>query len=376
MRRLLSVLLVVMFGCSSGSSSVATSSRCIDDSNCAAGQTCEVESGNCVDGIGRDNHLTGKLTCRVGALTPADGVALGEIFVTGAIAGKRIELSIATGCEIQGSLIAVALNGKHNAGNASAGLTVPKSIAARTGEFVVDPYAFFLTEEHAFLYVTQIAGDHVAPTDPTIAYSLSGTGNVTGAATKDGDLLSLTIDVELALPAETRACVSTCVSQADCGTGAGRSSIDYPECTELWEGGPRSCQMLCEKGTDGKSCSANGGHCTVAYCHRATCDGVTTTDDCSKLGAEDCSTCCDLKNANAGDDNFDRMIQACGCEASAPCNADCAKACTTSDVAAFSKCSDCLTSDSAKACRTEVLTKCKGIPACDAYFTCLNACPA
>jgi hypothetical protein len=196
---------------------------------------------------------------------------------------------------------------------------------------------------------------------------------VKAGATKKGDVLEISLDLDLALPKEIQACDASCVSQADCGVGAGSEGFDYPVCEEDYEGGPRVCRILCD--ASGAGCTAHGGHCSGPACTRKGCGDLSGGVDCKTLDATNCDTCCDLKNAEANTQNLALIVDTCGCAAGSPCESECKPTCTKHDVGSYEACLNCLTTDAAHTCFTAALKKCAADPACSAYHECVNACP-
>lgn len=363
-------------GCGSGGSSdIAVASRCDDDSSCPVGWSCDRATSTCVEGLLEDDYLRGRVTCTLGAVSSEAGPALGDVFVTGAVGGRAVEISVATGCERDGDWIDVALSGNGSTGRWALAFNLPRIYAATAGDYTIDPYANWASSRHAMFYLQRVVGDRPSATrDEYVAYSVSGVVSVTTAATTNGQTLSLTVDAKVARPKPVQACEATCVSQADCGAGTGIDGWDFPSCYEEYVGAPRSCTLGCEKGSDGSACAAAGGTCAVLRCSRKGCGDLAPGLDCASLAKDDCEVCCDLRSQRAGAQNLDEIVLACGCASGSPCEAECGPACTSHDPDLFSTCVGCLTSSKAKSCFDGVVKKCAADTSCTAYQECVSRC--
>jgi hypothetical protein len=367
-------------GCGGGSNggSVVVSTSCTTDFNCPPDQTCDVKAEMCVDGVAQDNHLMGQVQFILGALVPADaGPNTGAVAVSGSLGGQRLEISAATAGNIDASdpaLIDVALQGETTNDHLVLGFYLPTAIAARTGPFVIDPYASYATDDHAYFFITKTVGAHPDPTtDPFVAYSVAGTGSITAAATRDGQTLSMTLDATLQAPGAVRPCVSTCTSQADCGAVAGGTEgVDYPQCFEEWDGGPKLCDAWQCGVTGTAACGAAGGTCVNALCLQPLCSNLVPGSECATLTQQNCSVCCN-ERSQGGQVTFNRLLyETCGCQSGAACESQCSAACGD-DPSGSIACSNCV--ESSDACISSVVKACAGHADCNAFLGCQQGCP-
>ena len=372
---------IVETGCSGGSGQaiVAMSTTCTSDFNCPPDQTCDLPTGACVDGVVEDNHLSGSVQFILGALAPADaGPNTGAVAVSGSIGGQRLEISAATSGIIDTddpAVILVALEGETTNDRLALGLYLPSAVAARTGSFTIDPYASYATDNHAYFFITKTVGAHPeAATDPVVAYSVSGTGSITMAASQNGQTLSMTLDAKLQAPGPVNPCVSTCVSQADCGAVAGGTEgVDYPQCFEEWDGGPKLCDTWLCGGTGTAACGAGGGMCVNSVCMQPVCTNLVPGSECTTLTAQNCSVCCNEKS-QGGQITFNRLLYAmCGCQSGAACESQCAAACGN-DPDGISACTSCV--EGSSTCISQVVQACAGYADCNAFLSCQEGCPS
>jgi hypothetical protein len=347
---------------------------CTSDFDCPVDQSCGA-TGSCVDGISEDNHLSGTIAVVFDALVAPDaGLNLGAVAVSGAIGGSKVEFSKASAAETDpGSpdVVDVVVSGQGASGPLALSFVVPADVAARTGGFTIDPVVNYASDEHAYLYVSEDLGD--GGTGAVVAYSLSGQGTITGAATEAGQMLTLSIDVSLALPQAVPPCRAICTSQADCGqiTG-GTAGLDYPQCYEEWPGGIRLCERVCiGKGT--AACGAAGGECELGICYWPRCNDQPPAGTCSPLTANNCQFCCDQQSLGAGEIFNADLYAQCACSASAPCGGTCASACADPSTDP-SACLSCVGA-STDSCLTDVVKTCASSASCNTYLSCQDSCP-
>lgn len=349
---------------------------CKTDFECAPGKSCA--DGACADGEGPDDHLAGVIQCVYGEAekpddTPAD---LGDFYVSGRIGGEKVEISRAGGCSISGKTITVVGIGQ----NKSAVKRVLELYAsgADLGAAGVHPLdAYYFSDDEAFDTARSI-GLVVDENKVGIAYGLSGKLVVETAATKNGDVLRVRLDMNLARPvANPPKCIGPCTTQADCG--AARESdegMTVPSCQAVVVGGPRECSYFCIDPRGQKGCAAAGGKCGLT-CALPRCGAAPP--ECDPLPTKDsflCTHCCGAKNGNGFDLFVADLLQTCGCPTSAACAKECKPLCdNAAEYAQLKACSDCLFGTAAKPCRTGVLKKCQADKNCSGYFDCSEACP-
>jgi hypothetical protein len=375
----LSLLLVGASCGSGGGSTVVIAETCHSDFDCPPDRSCNTQAGQCVAGIVQANHLSGTIRFILGALVPADaGPNTGNLAVSGNLGSERIELSSATGGEIDSAdpaVLSIALEGESKTGRIAMALSFPSDFAARAGPFSIDPYVSYATNEHVYFVITRVAGAAPAPTDPVLAYSVGGTGAVVSAASRNGQTLAMTIDAALQPPRSgVLPCISACTSQADCGTATnGVEGIDYPQCFESWDGGPRLCDSWECGGTGTAACRAAGGLCVNALCDQPLCAGLALPTSCNTLTQQNCQVCCN-EESQGGETTFERLLFAtCACGADAPCASQCTTACA-SDPKGASACETCVFATGA--CVSNVMSACAAYPDCSAYLACQSRCPS
>ncbi len=355
---------------------------CENDFQCPPGSSCDRLTSQCVDGMPRDNYVSGKLSCRLN--TVADpGTELGSAYVSGALSGTKLEFTMSSGCETDPSsgLTFVVLRGRNQppqAGQAfsdvAVGLNVPTALTAGTGQAPLAPWVTYQDDKPRAMAVLWNMGDK-----RTIAYGESGIVNVTVAAVESGNVLELTLDLQIRAPQAAVNCSAWCDSQADCGGGpTDGEGTAYPVCYEEWDGGPRRCTQFCV-GEGVNRCLSAGGLCDGTQCALPYCgQGVPSYCDATPLDDAVCDFCCNEQSQGGADFLAAQFMKPhCMCNPGAPCEQACVGYCANSGLMSDDEaCWSCVTSLSDKSCISAAAGDCFDDPMCTAYMDCLDArCP-
>jgi hypothetical protein len=321
----------------------------------------------------RDNFLSGTLECRIQTKAEAANVELGVVRLSGAVSGKKLELSQTAKCidfgdgGLQFGILGradVAVEGR---------MTIPNKSWDSLDSLTLDPFMSLASERVPVIFSLVESRPKGVP-EPTIAYGRSGTIVFERFPTTEDPTLGVRLEIELAPTQPIPRCSGkVCETQADCGMVPDAvGGYAFPSCVELTEGGVRHCRHFCRNDAD---CASAGGDCSFGLCVTPWCEGQEKPAACNGATRLSCEHCCELETGGAGIRHFfEKLYPRCACAVDAPCREECAGVCTTGVEADAGACLDCVRGDQGKTCKAAVDDECRADPACLAYMRCADKC--
>lgn len=244
----------ISLGCSSSEQSGihgGSSNTCKTDFDCIQGQTCDPSSGQCKEGVTRDNHLSGTITCPLE--DPAAQVGLGDIFVSGAFQGTAMEFSIKVDCLLETDPQYVSVLSADSSRAFLFMLDMPFNFVRAAGSSAMQPYMIPIDGSELVQpeVVLLDADDYTS-----LAVNAAGTVTITKPAVDPTKPFEWSFDADLQTLSAPATCDKACTSQLDCGAfNAGKVGATAPICAL------GQCAMFCNEGASDPNCATAGGTC-------------------------------------------------------------------------------------------------------------------